>query len=257
MDLLLSRLTLSIDHWVRLGLLASGTFVSLLCGFLFIRRIGGAFTTSLTAEGLVLVTLVALAACGVFRWSWLTVQRSSRGRTLWLWLGLPTLNLLLLVAAITGSRTPLWAVGISWLCLIASETAWWLLGLRRPRASAPSQVSGLAPESEFLGADEEGLPQGVTQQLTRARDPERGESIYGLVRAEFAPGELQQQVHVAFCPPFEAKPEIQAFVVDGPAANIKVAQLESFGTRIELRLMSHEDHEQSVVVEFEAVCSPR
>ena len=261
MDLLISRLTLPFERYVRWGLVASGSLVALLCGFLMIRRTTGALSNPLTGEGLVFVTIIALAGCAAFRVSWLALDSGATAPRPVVWLALPSLSLVFLVAALTRSQTPLWAVGLLWLTTVASEVAWWLAGVRWGawRSAPASESRSPQPVSSELQSDldveeEVALPTGVIQQLTRARSDSHGESLYGLVRAEFAPGELAQQVHVAFCPPFAERPKLQAFVVDGPAANVHVAQLESFGTRIELRLPSHARHEEHVVVEFEAVC---
>jgi hypothetical protein len=107
------------------------------------------------------------------------------------------------------------------------------------------------PSSEPIAATT--LSPGATQQLSRIAE-EGGEALYGLLRADFAPRQRTQSLHVAFCPPLEAAPIIECSQIDGPEASIKVAQLQPFGVRFDLRLASIPREATSVVVRFEAHC---
>jgi hypothetical protein len=99
--------------------------------------------------------------------------------------------------------------------------------------------------------DEDSLPAGVTQQLERATH-DSGESLHGLLRVEFPRGERTQFVHIPFCPPFTQAPAVHAAQVAGPTVEVKVAQAESFGVRIEVKRKEADREPRSVVLEIEA-----
>ena len=97
------------------------------------------------------------------------------------------------------------------------------------------------------------LSPGATQQLSRVAE-EGGEALYGLLRADFAPRQRTQSLHVAFCPPLAEAPTIECRQVEGPETSIKAAQVQPFGARFDLRLASIPSEATSVVVRFEARC---
>jgi hypothetical protein len=99
--------------------------------------------------------------------------------------------------------------------------------------------------------DGDSLPEGVTQQLIRA---EHGgiESLSGLLRVDFPAGDRTQVVHLAFCPPFHAVPEVNVASISGPPATVKVSQVESFGMRVDVRRNPSANEPDSIVLEIEA-----
>ncbi len=62
-----------------------------------------------------------------------------------------------------------------------------------------------------------------------------GEQIEGWVRVEFAPGQRETVVHVAFCPPLAGSPEIETEDLDGMGLEIRIAAVFPFGTRLSIR----------------------
>ncbi len=260
MDLTLSRLRLSLPQFCRWGSLAAAALVTSLCGLLLLRRAGGALTQPLGPAAFVLLTAVAVTCSATFRLIWLASRNRGRAQTLFS-LGLPTLCLLFLAIAVSVPTTSRWILIAFWCVLLVTEATWWTIGTRRVEAwqagrrqlAEVRSASTAHPETP----SDEGpvLPELVTQQLTRSGDEAGGESIVGFVRAKFAAGESHQHIHVAFCPPFAQRPQLQAYILDGPQAMLKVAQLESFGTRLELRLASPIQQPQEIVVGFDASVS--
>lgn len=124
-----------------------------------------------------------------------------------------------------------------------------------------SAVESEAVESEFDSEElesaelesEEGErgPIGMRQQVTRGVDPESGEYVYGLLRAEFPPGSRSESLHVAFCPPLPVLLSLDVRQVDGPAASVTLGQCETFGARIDVRLHRASGERQEVLVQFE------
>jgi len=76
--------------------------------------------------------------------------------------------------------------------------------------------------------------------------------IRAIRRAEFAPGERNATVHVAFCPPFELLPQVEAEIAEGPDASVKVAQVLHNGARLEVRLAQPAAESATVGLEFAA-----
>ena len=265
MDLLVSEMPKSIERFLRWGLLASAALVASLCCLLVFRRFGGALDQPLSSGVLAVVTAIALVMGAGFRVGWLVLTRAEESTRSMVWLAIPSICLALLATALTLPSTPLWTLTLFWGAIVGTEAAWWIMGThRRVTGRSAIETTPTAGATDPGGhavsqVDDEGplLPDGVTQQLIRSGDEANGESLSGLARTTFAPGELVQQVHIAFCPPFVDRPQLEAYVVDGPEATLKVAQLESFGTRLELRLPPRPQEMQQVVVGFEASCGPK
>jgi hypothetical protein len=143
----------------------------------------------------------------------------------------------------------------------------------RPRAEgAQSSVLPLSPvreetpanyplfEREFdEGAAEdravETLEPNVLQQLTRVRDESGVESIFGMLRAEFAAGQRHATLHVGFCPPLAGVPTVEADLADGPDCTVKVIQAFAHGARFEVRLAVLATEACSVLLEMTAAPS--
>ncbi len=58
----------------------------------------------------------------------------------------------------------------------------------------------------------------------------------GWLRMPFAAGQRTGSVHVAFCPPLRATPELLVEQIGGPEARVKTAQLLPYGVRLDLKL---------------------
>lgn len=99
----------------------------------------------------------------------------------------------------------------------------------------------------------ETLDANVLQQLTRIRDEAGIETIFGTLRAEFAPGQRHATLHVGFCPPLAGVPSIEADPADGPDATVKIIQAFAHGARLEVRLTAPAAEPCSVLLEMTAV----
>jgi hypothetical protein len=100
-------------------------------------------------------------------------------------------------------------------------------------------------EEEF-----EGLAADVQQQLTRTVE-DQIDTLAVMQRVHFGQGERTANVHIAVCPPFATAPtSVDAFLLDDADVEIKVAEKESYGIRLELRLTS----KQSSAVEATIQC---
>ena len=71
----------------------------------------------------------------------------------------------------------------------------------------------------------------VVQQLTR-RDAEGVDVFEGLLRVDFAAGQKLAIIHVPFWPAFDNRPQIAC---EGTDCRVKVAAIQAYGARIEVK----------------------
>ncbi len=72
----------------------------------------------------------------------------------------------------------------------------------------------------------------------------------GLAAQNFVAGQRTAIVHVAFCPPFDQAPQVEAEPLDGPSCDIRSTLVLPWGVRWEVRLVEPAAEAASVVVEF-------
>ena len=155
-----------------------------------------------------------------------------------IWLPLIAISLFAIACSYPVGRLFDW---IAWLIALAAV----LLG---PGVVYPARRSLPATGGESA--------ESVLQELTRYRLADGREAVRGTLRAEFSAGERSTTLYVAFCPPFERLPHVEAFRLDGPPATVKLAQVLHQGAQIEVRLSGVADCQQSVTVRLSAVEIP-
>ena len=96
----------------------------------------------------------------------------------------------------------------------------------------------------------------VVQQLT-LRTTAEGQELSGWLRMKLAAGQRTGTLHVAFCPPFDCPPVVEAEAVYGPECRIKVAEAMRYGVRLEVKLNAQAEEEVSVLVWFFAASTPQ
>ncbi|MCA9263533.1 MAG: hypothetical protein KDA60_06770 [Planctomycetales bacterium] len=124
----------------------------------------------------------------------------------------------------------------------------------------PSSVATLDQElDELLSANatesELEFPKGVMQQLTRFRGDQGEDVLTAVLRAEFASGERQVNLHIGFCPPFARVPTLEAYHVGGDEATLKTCQVLHHGARLEVRRKGSCLEPGDTLVEVTASCS--
>jgi hypothetical protein len=90
------------------------------------------------------------------------------------------------------------------------------------------------------------------QQLARFRAPDGSHSIHGTFLAEFEPGDRSATIHVAFCPPFERLPAIEAEAPDDSSATVTLSQVLHNGVQIDVRLSESFNGKRTVTIEMVA-----
>jgi hypothetical protein len=229
--------------------------------FLLVRRATGALLAPLPPLGLVATAIGLVAwvwAMRFFAWrlqmdrATIVSARLEQVTALWL----PQLALMLFAVACSypGRRFVDWLV---WLPVVVVNSAgpqllagWQPTRLGRAGSRAASKRnSPLATLDESAGSTDDF--DTMLQQLSRSRAADGHETVHGTLTAEFGPGERTTTLHVAFCPPFELLPHVEAEIADGPDATVKVAQVLHNGARLEIRLS--EPASIPIAVEIEIV----
>ena len=113
-----------------------------------------------------------------------------------------------------------------------------------PQALRPARRSSPAAPPAALTTDQ------VLQQLARIRTVAGNEAVRGTLVAEFAAGQREAMLYVAFCPPFERLPDVDAHVADDSTATVRVAQRLHNGAQLDVRLPAPADNSLTVTVEF-------
>ncbi|MDB5343303.1 MAG: hypothetical protein JWP89_1680 [Schlesneria sp.] len=89
-------------------------------------------------------------------------------------------------------------------------------------------------ETEFTDEGAGDVDEGQTLWLSR-RTTDETEQVEGWVRVEFAAGQREAMIHVAFCPPLPGIPEIETEDLEGSDLEIRVAAAFAFGARLSVR----------------------
>jgi hypothetical protein len=218
--------------------IATGGLAVALGAFLFYRRATGSLDAPLPFLQLLATAAVLLVWAVVFR-----RLLSLDGRTTPA-LGVPLVAIALFALACSypGRRVFDWAV---WLLAIAAvllfERAAKSMESWRRRA-ADSRNS---PDAQQVGRDAE-----IMQQLTRYRTASGQDVVRGTLAAQFVTGERTTTLYVAFCPPFERLPRVDAEVLEDSSAAVKLAQVLHNGIQLEVRLAKAAPERRMVSVEF-------
>jgi hypothetical protein len=243
--------------------------------WLCIRHLAGKLQQPLGFTPLLVVGLVSAAAVSALRYGWWRAGRwptRRRSLTTLLWL-LPTLAALLLAAALSIRGTSTAALCTLWGTLLLHELLWgrYVWRARRGDSAGPqsdarlstaaSSTTGSLPVvhlDRLADGSEDGemsLPGDVSQQMTRTQSAQYGDTMAGVLRAMFQPGERSRNLHVAFCPPMPSRPTVEVIQLSGPRTRVKAADVQPFGVRFDLRLVTASQQEENVLIHFEARCS--
>lgn len=208
-----------------------------IAAFLLARRVTGAFSLPLPVAHLV------VTAFAVVLWA-LAVRQLSARRPVAVAAAIIVLFTLALACSYPGSRA------IDWLIWPAAMLAVALcppLVLKSEEQSKQLRILPHDSESSDAAEDETGT---MLQQLSRVRTADGCETVHGTLVAEFAAGERQTTLYVAFCPPFERLPSVEANVADDSEADVKLSQVLHNGAQFDVRLPQAANEATNVAVEF-------
>jgi hypothetical protein len=235
------------------------------------RRAAGALENTLAPTTLALTGVLVAAAAVAIRLGWFSSPTAHRGPFDWVVMLLTSLSVAALGAGLCLSGSP--ALGMFLLCtLLLAEESWaWAWHIRHsfepttpnpqrtmrldaahaatPRAGRKSPIA-----HAVLPFDPETVvfPDEISQQLTRSQAADGAEELSGWLRMPFAAGQRTGSMHVAFCPPFSAAPELAVEQIGGPDVRIKTAQLMPYGARLDLKLAAAAEEPTAVLLQFSA-----
>jgi hypothetical protein len=228
------------------------------------RRLSGSLAAPLSFGTLLACACLLAAAALLFR---AMFQPPAWARQRWgeyLFCALPSGVLLLWAIGLSAPGTGGGSIALWGVLLLEEGWSWGQLRRRTPVAlpmlARPSHLAELPrPVAAELGQavtdleslDEENDPdEAICQQVVRRREPDGSETIAGWLRAAVPAAARHATAHVAICPPFEGLPECFAEQMDGPPAQIKVAQVLPHGVRFEIKLDEPSAVASDVLVEF-------
>ena len=224
---------------------------------LLVRRLSGAFLQPLSGLAVVGAATVLVVATAGWRWFSLSTQYpvpSTQWHArlapaiFWIPKVVPGIASFVALASLTIPGTAAWGLGLAWLVLIAGETCQWLVQFRPILTRTSWTRLATAPAELPVTIEEPEIPAGLVQQVTRIVDGEL-ESIHSVMRAEVVANDRLAVIHLAFCPPLAARPELTAHALDAKEAEVRITQAEAFGARIEIRLPQVEEFSRSVLIE--------
>jgi hypothetical protein len=218
------------------------------------RRATGAIVSDLPLPHLILAAVVVgavvLGGRAIWRWGALSRERQEpQLAAAFGWSGSAAVVLMAIGCSL--ERGWDWLV---WLPLIGVEQwqlRWFLreIGARQPVVrdvrKTGDAISQRKTDHAIAGFME-------LQRVLRVREEGGAEAVHARLVAEFATGQRQATLHVAFCPPLERVPVIEMEVVDGPEAELKAGAAYCHGARVEVRLGEPAEEECAVVVEMVA-----
>jgi hypothetical protein len=137
-----------------------------------------------------------------------------------------------------------------WAAVVAEEALTWPFVAGRPTANRAPHDDATIVQHAADPIGDAPPAEGVTQQLARRATPAGIEEIGGWLRMPLAAGQQSGSLHVAFCPPLAAPPEIEIEQAAGPAARIKLGQALSCGARIDVKLAAPAAAATSLLVQF-------
>src|SRR5262245_39265366 len=218
--------------------------------WLIVRRLGGAFTQPLSGPGIVAAAVAIAVTTHFVNWI-LTSTRYSVLSTRYQSYLSPTATCaaIMLLGSLTLPGTPTWGLVVAWLVLLGGEAARWSPSIRphlnhilpRPGRSATAP----RPTEATMEAE---IPAGLVQQMTRVREENR-ESIHVLASTQIPDGERLGVIHISFCPPLPARPQLTAHAMEADDVDVRLTQAEAFGARIEVRTSQAQAEPRSVVIE--------
>ncbi|REJ65473.1 MAG: hypothetical protein DWQ31_17980 [Planctomycetota bacterium] len=235
------------------------------------RRFDGALGTPLSwPVALVAGTLLGLAALAALvgtrgpRWATRISRPAMRRTLLAAWSLLPHLATAVVLATLCLPGTEFTALVALWSPLgvaVALSLGMLLPTRQNNQAASTGETAGrrnlrfdtahTADTSPVVPAPHF-PPENASQQMIRLRTPEGQDVCHGWVRATFDEGQQHQVVHLAFCPPFQTRPELATSLADGQAVEIRHAQLMPYGARVELKRDRSERQSATALLRFSA-----
>jgi len=251
----------------RGGMLATALFAILAQAVLISRNPAGTATLNPSFLYATLVGILCINGCirlGTFNPR--DSQASWLSRIVWFTPSIISWETFILISNATVSSSLVVMTGI---LLVVVECNWWIVSLKRQSSKRPQQTTVIKQQLLFDTIDSPTtfapniLPLDdtieTTTLVTHAQQSwirfsdESGESITAIERVLFEPEQRHQTIHFSFVPSLIAIPEITTHIVEGPPATIRLEEIQTFGTRLELKLGQKYEEPVELIIQIEMV----
>ena len=244
----------------------------LMAGSLLARQGPGITSQLVPGPGLIVIATLLIVATSAIRLMLLAgnQEKNPLARLAWT---CPTIAYLLIAAATSVPAIQGIGWGAPWAVIVATEIAWWLVWFSHgPGQSSTGTVRrvshGNLPAREAVQPDmfhdepavddveaelNELLPPGTTRRASRSHKEDEGERLDVLMRLTFPEGQRSQFAHLPIQPPFPGVPVVSCHQLAGPGCSITIAESQSFGIRLELRLSQMPSEEVAIVLQAEVL----
>jgi hypothetical protein len=214
------------------------------------RRLVGALADALPRDTMLLTAVVTMAIVASARITWRRafplrmcgLLQRSWGEQIVGWGSSLGLGLMAVGCCYPAYRTSDWLI---WLPVLIADQLWRqsFFDAGHPLLHLNNGLEEDSKESTTLSFPTPNeLPQPrqeeIVQHLYRVRNEDGSELIYGTLRADFQTGQRSAVLHVGFCPPLPYLPEIEAEVLPGSEARLKIVQSLAHGARLNVKLPS-------------------
>jgi hypothetical protein len=241
---------------LRIGVLATIPFVSALAFFLAARRVAGAMDSQLAP--------VPLFLTGVFLLGWVlsvgvTFRVGTHGvpgppanrtnETSNYFLGAAWISILLFAFACSFPFNRF----VDWLVWAPTVAIGGILPIYLQRQSQCQTPGGPHPPRISIASEPS---EQVLQTITRIRADDGRESIRASLWVEFAPGDRNATVYVAFCPPFRRLPEVDVDFDDAIVSAVKLTQVLHNGAQVDVTLTDPAAADTVVAIDLFAAETP-
>jgi len=244
----------------------------LVAGSVLARQGPGITGELVPGPGLFVIALLLIIATSAIRLMLLASKQGKTPLARLAWAS-PTIAYLLIAAATSMPGIQGIGWGASWAVIVATEFAWWLAWFSRGPGQVVASMTSRArqdnlparePMHENIVHDEpavddveaelnELLPPGTTRRVSRSHVEEEGERLDVLIRLTFPEGQRSQFTHLPIQPPFPGVPVVSCHQLAGPDCSITIAESQSFGVRLELRLSQMPTEQVTIVLQAEVV----
>ncbi|MBI1902259.1 MAG: hypothetical protein HYS13_14250 [Planctomycetia bacterium] len=236
---------------LRRAVVAAGTCLLVLAAAVLVaRRASGSWDRPLSGAALFVTGL--LLAAGILG---LHVLRQRGAVAIFGdWVVLPFLSSVIVAAALWLPGSPTWGVAAILLLPTAAEAS--RMASVLVRRSWQRTAEAASREERFEPPAGAELPKEIVyQRWTRRVTAEGSDVLEAQLQVAFQPRQRTAHVHLAFCPPFAAVPELSVERADGPEARIKAARVLAYAARLEVKLA--EAAEDTCQVAVDVIASGR
>ena len=241
--------------------ITAATLLASVCLLVIVRRLAGALAVALSPLGMAAAGVAAAALTAAVRIGWrLHYREPTPAMATWQVEAVASACLMAFAFALSMPDSTGTGLALLWGTIVVEEALAWNSLSRRRRSVRPVPTGGGSPAvdssandpCDTSSVDELDAPPdaAVLQQLARRVSADGAEEINGWLRLPLQVGQQSGSLHVAFCPPLAAPPEVELEQADGPPARIKIALTQPYGARLDVKLASPAAETTSLLVQF-------